>query len=140
MADLTEQDFPGQEKGEDRALILANAGSNIHGGMALGFTGSPRKFVRPFVDGDDLAGLAMESKDSTAIVAGKEELLEVLQAGRVELAVAGVLDDRHIGSIVYLTNSGTYSLTDTGSDKVFGKVKKVPRSGWAVVKFAAVAV
>ena len=135
---LTEAIDVPREEGMDIALYDAEAGSEIHSGAALGWTGSPRKFVRPFVDGDVLAGLALESRDSSLLGAGDELTVDTLVSGAVELDVAGVDDDSKVGSTVYLTDDGTYSLTDTGSDTVFGAVKKVVVSGRAVVKFAAV--
>ena len=130
-----ERDVP-FEKGEDFAIRRAVAGSEIHRGAYLGWSGAT-EFVRPFVDGDVSAGVARESLDSRTIQAGDEQPLEVQVSGRISVPVTGVVSDLDHGKAVFITDDQTANLSDTGSDTQFGNVKTVTAAGRAIVAFDA---
>lgn len=65
------------------------------------------------------AGIAMQE-----VVGDGSKTVELLEEGEVQMAVAGVTGPGDEGKVVYETNDGTPSLTDTTADLHIGKVSE----------------
>jgi hypothetical protein len=93
------------------------ASAVIYKGAALGDDASG--FVRQFVDGDPFRGFALENVTGGATDGA--ERCAVRYRGIIQLTVTGGAANK-VNASVYLTDSNTFSLTDSGSDKVVGLI------------------
>ena len=126
---LTKNIQPIYEIGEVNEAPLT-ASAKVFLGAALGYTGN--NTVRPLVAGDKFAGFAIDAYDQTLGVVNarfKEE-------GYIRLAVTGVAVNTAIGTAVYASDDGTFTLT-ASTNSYIGSVYRVEASGIAVVEFDA---
>lgn len=115
MADPT-ADIPRIFKGP---VVLNNltAGEQLYYGAALSdLSGGGTAAL--LNDGEDFVGFALQQ-------AASGETCQVAAQGIVRLTVTGVDAATDFGTVVYATEGNTFSLTDSGSDTVIGKVLRV---------------
>lgn len=115
MADPT-ADIPRIFKGP---LVKNNvtAGETIYYGVACSDL-SGGGTLAMLNDGEDFVGFSLQS-------AASGETCQVAAQGIVRLTVTGVDAATDFGTVVYCTEGDTFSLTDSGSDTVIGKVLRV---------------
>ena len=106
----------------------------IYAGAALGHSGG---YARQFADGDEFCGFAVEGADNTAGASGAITV-KTRSKGAIEIPVTGA-DATKLGDVVYLTDSNTFSLTDSGSDTVVGRVLRHVSGTTCLVYFEALA-
>ncbi|MEM7166027.1 MAG: hypothetical protein AAF581_11205 [Planctomycetota bacterium] len=112
-------------------LFKVAANTTIYQGGALAKTATGE--VSPFTDGDVFAGFAsdgIKTDDSTGVD------LEVYTEGKILLNISASTASA-IGTSVYVTTDGDFSLTDSGSDTVLGVLyhQKSASSTWWYVDF-----
>lgn len=123
-----------------RNKIPVIADDCIYKGAFVGCSASASGHARPFEDGDKLMGLAFARADNTGGAAGAISV-EVHGEGLALLSVTGVDSWDDYGKPVYITDDDTFSLADSGTDTVLGKVKEwvTGTSCWVHYKAAGVA-
>lgn len=131
----------GSEDKQFRRHLPVVAGAHIYRGAKLGWDATELA-ARPFVDGDALVGIALEEADATN--EATDGALYVWAVGRgtsLEKTIGGspAASDDSIGSTVYITADDTISVTDSGTDTVFGSIIGYDASlgGWHVFFEAA---
>ncbi len=111
------------EAGIPQHLNELTVSGTVFEGSAIGQNPSDTSVFRAFVDGDNFIGMAQRG-------AASGEAAVIIQNGVLcDLSVAGTVSDDSVGATVYLTDDGTFSLADSGTDTILGTVSRVVSSG-----------
>jgi hypothetical protein len=110
--------------------LPVEASAEIYKGAALGDDASGN--VRQFTDGDPFRGFALERV--TGGSSDGDTTCAVRYKGIIQLTVTGgALNKKN--ATVYLTDSNTFSLTDSGSDIVVGLIHRHVSGTTCMVRF-----
>jgi len=121
-----------------RAYELGNIGEIpviaadiIYEGAAVGDNASG--YARPLVAADPFLGFAEAKADNSAGAAGDINV-RVIERGKIEVSVTGVTGVGDVGSLVYMSDDDTFTLTST-SNSLVGKVVRYVSGTTVVVAF-----
>lgn len=95
------------------------ASSVIYQGSAVGNSSG---YMRQLVAGDSFRGFARAKADNSAGAAGAVEV-DLIEEGVIEASVAGVTALTDVGTLVYMSDGDTFTLTSTSNSKV-GTIKR----------------
>lgn len=114
--------------------LPVKASTKIYEGAAVGLSSG---YARGLVAGDDFQGFATKQADNSS---GADAAINVRvkKKGAIELAVTGVTGVTDVGSTVYASEDGTFTLTSSGNSAI-GKIIRHVSSTTVVVAFEAVA-
>ena len=105
----------------------------IFEGSAVGDNGSG--YARPLAAADPFRGMAIEKVDNSSGAAGDKNV-RVLERGKIEVPVTGVTGVGDVGSLVYMSDDDTWTLTST-SNSLVGKIVRFVSGTTSVVAFKA---
>lgn len=111
--------------------LPVQASVTVYAGAAL--TIDSNGDAGPLATSETFVGFATQKVDNSSGAAAADDV-QIRQRGKVVLTVVGVDDDNDVGSAVYATDDGTFTLTASGALQI-GKVVRHISSTSCVVYF-----
>jgi predicted RecA/RadA family phage recombinase len=112
--------------------VPVKASSTIYEGSAVGMTSG---YARALNAGDDFAGFAQRKADNSAVATDGAINCKVISKGLIKATLSGVAVT-DIGSPVYMSDDGTFTLTQ-GSNSYVGVVYRYVTTDTCIVAFKA---
>lgn len=110
--------------------LPVKASTCIYEGAAVGLVSG---YARGLVDTDRFVGFAIEKADNSAVATDGYIKVKVLVRGRVKLTITSVAVT-DVGSKVYVSDDGTFSLTSSPGELV-GHVYRYVTTNTCVIEF-----
>lgn len=128
------QDTPRAYELGDINDLPVKASTKIYEGAAVGLNSG---YARGLVAGDEFQGFATKQADNSDGSNGTINV-RVRRKGLISLPVTGVTAVTDVGSTVYASADGTFTLSST-SNSAIGKIVRYVSSTTVIVKFEGVA-
>jgi hypothetical protein len=117
------------ELGEMNALPV-KASTKIFEGAAVGLASG---YARGLVAGDQFQGFAVQQADNSAVAVDGAINVNIRESGKMEITLTGVAVT-DVGSKVYMSADGTFTLTSSGNSLV-GHVHRYVAANTCILKF-----